>query len=58
MIRAHQNVNVLVDNAHFSFFFFFHCYFCAAVVLRFFEYFPKFSFEIKLDGTHLNSLLL
>ena len=56
MIRAHQNVNVLVDNAHFSFFF--HSYFCTALVLRFFEYFPKFSFEIKLDCTHLNSLLL
>ena len=43
----HQKVYVFVNNFHF-----FLCYFRTTVVLRFFEYLPKCSFEIKLDGTY------
>ena len=42
----YQKVFVLIDNAHFLVFFL--CYFRTTVVLRFFEYVPKSSFEIKL----------
>ena len=47
-LMLQQKVYVFVDNAHFFFFF---CYFRTTVVLRFFEYFLKSAFEIKLDGT-------
>ena len=50
-LMLQQKVYVFVDNAHFFFFFFFFCYFRTTVVLRFFEYFLKSAFEIKLDGT-------
>ena len=50
MIRVHQKVYVLVGNVHF--FIFFLCYFCTNVVLRFFEYIPKSSYEIKLVRIH------
>ena len=33
-------------------FLFFLCYFCIVVVLRFFEYVPKSSFDLKLGGTY------
>ena len=50
LIRMHQKVYVLVDKCRF--FFLFLYYFFTTVVLRFFEYVPKSSFQIKLDGTH------
>ena len=47
MIRVHQKVCVLVDNAHFFIF-----SFLISVPLQSFEYNAKPSFEIKLVGTH------